>query len=148
MSGTENERRPCLDEEELPRECCGSTTVDAPDLDPGTGCRRYFLAIAARDLESVLDAMTPEYGRQLRDIRCLPDFDAFFSIWCESQGRILTVLSSSVRGDCASVAIDTDKAVTFAKLRRINGRWLIASEQVERTRKVSAFHGTKVNHDR
>jgi hypothetical protein len=143
MTGTENERHPYFDEEELPRECDGSTTVCAPDPDPATGCRRYFHAIATRDLESVLDAMTPEYGRQLSDVRRLPDFDAFFSVWCESQGRILSVLSSSVRGDSASVAIDTDKAVTFAKLRRISGRWLIASEQVERTRKVAAFHGAK-----
>jgi hypothetical protein len=105
---------------------------------PGEGCKSYFDAIAARDLESVLDAMTPDYGRHLRDLRRLPDFDAFFSVWCESQGRFLSVISSAVRRDGATVAFYTDKALVFAKLRRIGGRWLVDSEQVEQARKAMA----------
>ena len=128
MIGTEIEPSPLLDE---------------ADPNPAIGCIRYFNAIAARDLESVLEAMTPEYGRQLTEMRRQPDFGAFFSLWCESQGRLLSLISSSVRGDSASVALDTDTAVVFAKLRRIGGRWLLDSEQLEGARKVSALRGVK-----
>lgn len=129
-----------------PTESCTNAQDDGLpmlDPDPATGCKRYFQAIAARDLESVLEAMTPEYGRQLSGMRRLPEFGAFFSLWCESQGRLVSVISSSIRGDCGSAALETDSAVVFAKLRRIGGRWLIDSEQLERARKVSTFLGAK-----
>src|SRR5689334_2264681 len=36
--------------------------------DPVYACRRYFEAIEVRDLDSVLDLMTPLYSAQLRDM--------------------------------------------------------------------------------
>jgi hypothetical protein len=172
MSGTQNERPPYQDEDELPhdggeaiavsaardartvmrvagapvgpREVTQSRNLALLDPDTAAGCKRYYDAIAARDLESVLDAMTPEYGRHLIDMRNLPDFGAFFLLWCECQGRLARVISSSVRGDSASVAFETDKAIAFAKLRRIGGRWLIDSEQVKQARKISPFQRSKI----
>ena len=124
------------------------TEIDLPAAmdethDLAAGCKGYFNAIAARDLEAVLEAMTPDYARQLRDMRRLPEFDALFSLWCAAQGRLISVLSSSIRGDWASAALDTHNAVVLARLRRIGGRWLIDSERIAQPRTRSASEPAK-----
>jgi len=106
----------------------------APDGGPVATCRRYFRAIGARDLDAMLDAMTPEYGVHLREMRRLPEFAAFFSLWCENQGSVVSVISSSVNVDVASVVLDTQTAIVRVALLRIGGSWLVDSEQVERDR--------------
>jgi len=108
------------------------------ETDAAAGCKRYFDAIAAHDLDALLDAMTPDYSRQLRDLRRLPDFGAFFKLWCESPGRLCAVISSAVRGNWATVALDLDNALVFARLRLFGGRWLIDSERVTQASKAPA----------
>ena len=175
MIGIGNERRPYPDDDESASDGGASVAIDPRDArvttrgtdvtttpydialernltmldaDTAAGCKRYYHAIAARDLEAVLDAMTPAYGRHLSEMRSLPDFGAFFLLWCECQGHLVSVISSSVRGDSATVAIETDKAVAFAKLRRIAGRWLVDSEQVGQVRKLQPFQRMKIDHSR
>jgi hypothetical protein len=142
MIGKERERFAHL-EDSKPSHERSEPAIQDLDAHPAAGCTRYFRACAARDLEAVLDAMTPEYGRQLSDMRRLPEFDAFFSLWCENQGRLLAVLSTSVYGDCATVAVNTDHTLVFVKLCLIHGCWRIDSERVAVARKASPGSGAK-----
>jgi len=103
----------------------------APADHPVSACERYFRAVRARDLEAVLDAMTPNYGRGLRAMRNDPDFPAFFQVWCDTQGRRVTMLASTVDGDAATVLLDAGRALVQMHLVRSAQRWRVDAEDVQ-----------------
>lgn len=138
MIATEPESTLCPQTDDAREQHRPTPATSARETDAAAGCRRYFDAIAAHDIDAVLDAMTADYSRQLRDLRRLPDFSAFFKLWCESQGRLCAVISCAVRGDWATVALDLDTALVFVRLRHLGGRWLIDSERVTQARKAPA----------
>lgn len=105
---------------------------------PVSACERYFRAVRARDLEAVLDAMTPNYGRGLRAMRNDPDFPAFFQVWCDTQGRRVSMLASTVDGDEATVLLDAGRALVQMHLRRSAERWRVDAEDVQLLRNGGA----------
>ncbi len=112
--------------------------LDSQLDDPIAACRRYFDAIVARDLEAVLESMTPEYGGQLRELRRAPDFGAFFSLWCETQGRLVSIVSCTTGGERANAVLDTGETLVRATLRRCADRWLVDAEcELKRHRSVT-----------
>jgi len=104
------------------------------DADVLDACARYFRAVAARDVEGVLETMTAHYGNALRQMRQWADFCAFFRLWCEAQGQLKRIISNHADGDTATVLADIGSEVVCLDLRRVDGKWLIDAERSGRRR--------------
>ena len=108
--------------------------VAGHDADALDTCARYFRAVAARDVEGVLETMTARHGNALRQMRQWSDFCAFFRLWCEAQGQLKRIISHHADGDTATVLADIGSDVVCLDLRRIDGNWLIEAERSARRR--------------
>ena len=111
-----------------------SATVARPvigDAGPLPAYREYLRAIARRDSDAVLEAMTESYGRQLRALRHTLDFGPLFELWCLSQGDVPAISRCHVDGDRASVEARGRAVLCRADLRWIDGRWRVDAERHE-----------------
>ena len=97
--------------------------------DPSLAYRSYLDAIARRDIDAVLDALTEEHGQQLRDLRRSRDFSAFFELWCENQSEATVVIGSVIKADHAIVQARSKAVFHRIGMRWMDGRWRIASER-------------------
>ena len=99
-----------------------------PPSDPVYVYRLYLAAIARRDIDAVLAAMTEENARCLQDLRARDDFEPLFDLWCESQSAPLVITASRIQGDRATVRTCSGKTFTTVELHRVGPRWRIAAE--------------------
>jgi hypothetical protein len=103
-------------------------SVALKQFDPVRTYRSYLAAIARRDINAVLAAMTDEHARSLRELRAGDDFEPLFDLWCESQSVPVVIMASRIQGDGASLRTRIGKALSTIELRRDGARWRIAAE--------------------
>ena len=96
---------------------------------PAVAYRSYLDAIAQRDIEAVLEALTDEFGQQLRDLRRSSDFSAFFGLWCESQCNTTVITGFLIKGDHSIVQARGKEIISRICMRWEQGYWRIASER-------------------
>jgi hypothetical protein len=101
------------------------------DSGPLPAYREYLSSIAQRDCDAVLEAMTEDYGRQLRALRHTLDFGPLFELWCQSQGDVPAISRCQVEGDRATVEARGRTVWCRADLRWIDGRWRVDAERHE-----------------
>jgi len=109
-----------------------SATVAMPvigDSGPLPAYREYLRAIARRDSDAVLEAMTESYGQQLRALRHTQDFGPLFELWCVSQADVPAISRCHVNGDCATVEARGTGVFSRVHLRWVGGRWRVDAER-------------------
>ena len=108
--------------------------------DPGDAYAAFVFAVRRRDADTVLGAMTQEYGAGLRRYRERPRFAIVFDLWCAHFPRHIETIACFIDGDSAvlETSHEVNGRILPGRITMIHehGEWRVASERCagERTR--------------